>query len=61
MRRQASSHTHDQQREGGAYVGITPGAAAAYLRSGSNMQMTESAFSLEHLMKGLSAQLLTDD
>jgi hypothetical protein len=27
----------------------------AYLRSGSNMEMTESAFSLEHLMKGLSS------
>jgi hypothetical protein len=40
---------------GGAYVGITPGAASAYLRSGSNMEMTESAFSLEHLMKGLSS------
>ena len=40
---------------GGAYVAITPGAASAYLRSGSNMEMTESAFSLEHLMKGLSS------
>jgi len=39
---------------GGAYVVITPGAAATYLRPGSNMDITESAFSLEHLMKGLT-------
>jgi phospholipid/cholesterol/gamma-HCH transport system substrate-binding protein len=39
---------------GGAYLVITPGAAATYLRPGSNMDITESAFSLEHLMKGLT-------
>jgi len=39
---------------GGVYVVITPGAAATYLRPGSNMDITESAFRLEHLMKGLS-------
>jgi phospholipid/cholesterol/gamma-HCH transport system substrate-binding protein len=40
---------------GGVYVVITPGAAATYLRPGSQMDITESAFSLEHLMKGLTA------
>jgi hypothetical protein len=35
-------------------VAITPGAAATYLRPGSNMDITESAFSLEHLMKGMT-------
>jgi phospholipid/cholesterol/gamma-HCH transport system substrate-binding protein len=39
---------------GGAYVVITPGAAATYLRLGSNMDITESAFSLEYLMKELT-------
>jgi hypothetical protein len=39
---------------GGVYVVITPGAAATYLHQGSNMDITESAFSLEHLMKGLT-------
>ena len=39
---------------GGVYVVITPGAAATYLRPGSNMGITESAFSLEHLMKGMT-------
>jgi len=39
---------------GGVYVVITPGAAATYLRPESNMDITESAFRLEHLMKGLS-------
>jgi phospholipid/cholesterol/gamma-HCH transport system substrate-binding protein len=39
---------------GGVYVVITPGAAATYLLPRSNMDITESAFSLEHLMKGLT-------
>ena len=39
---------------GGAYVVITPGAAGTYLRPGSNMDITESAFSLEYLMKGVT-------
>jgi phospholipid/cholesterol/gamma-HCH transport system substrate-binding protein len=39
---------------GGAYVVITPGAASAYLRPGSNLDITESAFSLEHLMEGIA-------
>ena len=39
---------------GGVYVAITPGAAATYLRPGSNMDITQSAFSLEHLMKDMT-------
>jgi phospholipid/cholesterol/gamma-HCH transport system substrate-binding protein len=39
---------------GGVYVVITPGAAATYLSPGSNMDITESATSLEHLMKGVT-------